>query len=107
MVHIACFNLLGVLTTDVLHVIVDACISDEGIVKCSMIQDKLRRAQERLLNRRLEPNRVTTIMHNIRLIELGFKKLSLVSHCGLKKVITTYQKFLKIPRLIMQWSGFM
>ena len=51
MVHIACFNLLSVLTTDVLHVIVDACISDEGIVKCSMIQDKLRRAQERLLNR--------------------------------------------------------
>ena len=104
MVHVTCFNLLSVLTTDV---IVDACVSDEGIVKCSMIQDKLRRSQERLLDRRLEPNRVTAIMHNIWLIELGFKKLSLPSQCGLKKVITTYQKYLKIPPLIMQWVGFM
>ena len=60
-----------------------------------MIQDKLRKAQERLLNRRLKPNRVTAIMHNIRLIELGFKKLSLVSFCGFKKIDRYLSKILE------------
>ena len=75
-------------------------------MRCSIIQDKLLRSQERLLGRRLEPNGVTATMQNIRLIELSFRKVSLQSQTTFKKMIGTYKKYLKMPPLVTQWFGF-
>ena len=69
-----------------------------------MIQDKLRRAQERLLSRRLNPDRVTAVMHDIRLIELKFKKLTPISNRSLKRVVESFQGYLKLNSpLTLQW----
>ncbi len=75
------------------------------MLKCNLIQERLKKAAERLISRRLDAEQTKQTMQDIRLIEFKLRRLSPLASMNFRKAFCTFGSYLQIniPQLARQY----